>query len=572
MGDYNSAFLNLQSGAVDAVCMDIGVANYEMEARGGGFTMLDERISSEEYGIGFLLGNTELRDKVQETLLEMLEDGTFDSIAEDWGLTDSVCLKGNTGSANGSSTFTVGFDAEFPPYGYQDTETGEYIGFDLSLAEEVCSRRGWTLVKQPIDWDSKDMELKTGAIDCIWNGFTMNGRETDYTWSTPYVDNSQVAIVRSDSGITELSQLAGKIVAVQSDSSALAAFTGDDATEENKALAESFADLQQVGDYNTAFLNLQSGAVDAVCMDIGVANYEMEARGGGFTMLDERISSEEYGIGFLLGNTELRDQVQETLLEMLADGTFDRIAEEWGLSDSVCLSAEDQLSDEAAAYEKASLWDKLANVCGQLLKGVGASLAIFLLTLLFSLPLGLLIAFGRMSKFKPLSWLVKLYISIVRGTPLMLQLLVVFFGPYFLFGVSTSGNYRFYAVIIGFSLNYAAYFAEIYRSGIQAVPVGQHEACEILGYSRPQKFFKIVFPQMLKNIIPSITNEVITLVKDTSLAFAISYTEMFTLAKQVAAAEATIMPLFIAGVFYYVFNFIVAMIMDKLEKKMNYFR
>ena len=475
------------------------------------------------------------------------------------------------GDGTERSTFTVGFDAEFPPYGYQDTETGEYVGFDLSLAEEVCNRRGWTLVKQPIDWNSKDMELKTGAIDCIWNGFTMNGRENDYTWTTPYVDNSQVAVVKADSGITELSQLAGKVVAVQTDSSALAAFTGEDASEENIALAESFKELQQVGDYNSAFLNLQSGAVDAVCMDIGVANYEMEARGGGFIMLDEHISSEEYGVGFLLGNTELRDEVQVTLLEMLADGTFAQIAEDWGLSDSVCLSAEDHVTDEVVK-ESTSFGEKLVSICGQLLKGVGASLAIFLLTLLFSLPLGLLIAFGRMSKFKPLSLLVKLYISIVRGTPLMLQLLVVFFGPYFLFGVSTSGNYRFYAVIIGFALNYAAYFAEIYRSGIQAVPIGQHEACEILGYSRSQKFFKIVFPQMLKNIIPSITNEVITLVKDTSLAFAISYTEMFTLAKQVAAAEATIMPLFIAGVFYYVFNFIVAMIMDKLEKKLNFFR
>ena len=475
------------------------------------------------------------------------------------------------GDGTERSTFTVGFDAEFPPYGYQDTETGEYVGFDLSLAEEVCNRRGWTLVKQPIDWNSKDMELKTGAIDCIWNGFTMNGRENDYTWTTPYVDNSQVAVVKADSGITELGQLAGKVVAVQTDSSALATFTGEDASEENIALAESFKELQQVGDYNSAFLNLQSGAVDAVCMDIGVANYEMEARGGGFIMLDEHISSEEYGVGFLLGNTELRDEVQVTLLEMLADGTFAQIAENWGLSDSVCLSAEDHVTDEVVK-ESTSFGEKLVSICGQLLKGVGASLAIFLLTLLFSLPLGLLIAFGRMSKFKPLSLLVKLYISIVRGTPLMLQLLVVFFGPYFLFGVSTSGNYRFYAVIIGFALNYAAYFAEIYRSGIQAVPIGQHEACEILGYSRPQKFFKIVFPQMLKNIIPSITNEVITLVKDTSLAFAISYTEMFTLAKQVAAAEATIMPLFIAGVFYYVFNFIVAMIMDKLEKKLNFFR
>ncbi|MCH5193342.1 MAG: ABC transporter substrate-binding protein/permease [Oscillospiraceae bacterium] len=485
------------------------------------------------------------------------------------GTVFSGCTASDT---NGDrTTFTVGFDAEFPPYGYQDSATGEYVGFDLSLAEELCNRRGWTLVKQPIEWNSKDMELKTGAIDCIWNGFTMNGRENDYTWSTPYVDNSQVAVVKADSDIKELSQLSGKIVAVQSDSSALAAFTGEDAEEENLALAENFKELQQVGDYNSAFLNLQSGAVDVICMDIGVANYELDARGGGFVILDEHISSEEYGIGFLLGNTELRDQVQETMLDMLDDGTFYQIAEDWGLSDSVCLSADDVVNDSAVRQDE-DFGEKLVNICGQLLKGVGASLAIFLLTLLFALPLGLLIAVGRMSKFKPLSLLIKLYISIVRGTPLMLQLLVVFFGPHFLFHVSTPSNYRFYAVIIGFTLNYAAYFAEIYRSGIQAVPVGQHEACEILGYGKAQKFFKIVFPQMIKNIIPSITNEVITLVKDTSLAFAISYTEMFTLAKQVAAAEATIMPLFIAGVFYYVFNFLVAMIMEHIEKRLNYFR
>ena len=473
-------------------------------------------------------------------------------------------------AAEAGRTFTVGFDAEFPPYGYQD-ESGEYVGFDLSLADEVCRRNGWQLQKTPIEWNSKDMELATGAIDCIWNGFTINGRENDYTWTVPYVDNSQVAVVRTDSEISVLDDLKDRIVAVQTDSSALAAFTGEDAEPENIERAESFRDLQQVGDYNSAFMNLESGAVDAVCMDIGVANYEIAARGGKFRMLDEHISSEEYGVGFLKGNTELRDQVQATLYDMLDDGTFAKIAADWDLSGCICLShdAEPQ-TDAQNTAETESV--QFASICGQLLKGVGASLAIFFLTLLFALPLGLLIAFGRMSKFKPLRLLVKLYISVVRGTPLMLQLLVVFFGPYYLFRVSTPPGYRFYAVIIGFTLNYAAYFAEIYRSGIQAVPKGQHEACEILGYSGSQKFFKIVFPQMVKNIIPSITNEVITLVKDTSLAFAISYTEMFTLAKQVAAAQATILPLFIAGVFYYVFNFIVAFVMERIEKKLNYFR
>ena len=208
----------------------------------------------------------------------------------------------------------------------------------------------------------------------------------------------------------------------------------------------------------------------------------------------------------------------------------------------------------------------------QLAGGMGTTILIFVLTLLFSLPLGLLIAFGRMSKNIVIRTLTKIYISLMRGTPLMLQLLVVYFGPYYIFGVNISSAYRAYAVIIAFSINYAAYFAEIYRSGIQAVPQGQHEAAKILGYSKSQTFFKIVFPQMAKNILPSVTNEVITLVKDTSLAFAISYTEMFTLAKQVAAAQTTIMPLFIAGVFYYIFNFVVAFVMEKIEKRMNYYR
>lgn len=469
---------------------------------------------------------------------------------------------------------TVGFDAEFPPYGYKD-DSGEYVGFDLDLAQEVANRNGWTLVKQPIDWDSKDMELTSGSIDCIWNGFTMNGRESDYTWSSAYVDNSQVVIVKADSGINELSDLADKVVIVQADSSALAAFEGDDADEDNLALAESFKMLQQVSDYNSAFMNLESGSADAICMDIGVANYELEARSGKFMMLSEHISSEEYGIGFKKGNTQLRDQVQEALNEMLADGTFAEISEKWGLEDSVCLGQTGKdavMKAETDSKEVTSFGAQFVEIMKSLSTGMAATLSIFFLTLIFALPLGLLITFIRMSKITLLRWIAKIYISIMRGTPLMLQLLVVFFGPYYLLGITLSYSYRFYAVIIGFSLNYAAYFAEIYRAGIEGVPIGQYEAADVLGYSKTQTFFKIVFPQMCKRVMPPVTNEVITLVKDTSLAFALAYTEMFTLAKQVAASQASIMPLFVAGVFYYIFNFLVAWIMEAIEKKLQYYR
>lgn len=178
----------------------------------------------------------------------------------------------------------------------------------------------------------------------------------------------------------------------------------------------------------------------------------------------------------------------------------------------------------------------------------------------------------RMSRFSPVAWVMRIYISIMRGTPLMLQLLMVFFGPYYLFGLTLSDSFRFPAVIIAFSLNYAAYFAEIYRGGIQSIPLGQYEAANVLGYSRVQTFFKIILPQVIKRTLPPVTNEVITLTKDTSLAFAIAYAEMFTVAKRLASNQRSMVPYIAAGVFYYIFNFVVAWATERLEKKFDYYR
>lgn len=207
----------------------------------------------------------------------------------------------------------------------------------------------------------------------------------------------------------------------------------------------------------------------------------------------------------------------------------------------------------------------------QLTVGFGQTSLIFILTLVFSLPLGMIVYFGRVSRFRPLSWLVKIYISIMRGTPLMLQLLVWYFGPYYLWGMNI-GGYKLTAILLGCSLNYAAYFAEIYRSGIESIPKGQYEAAALLGYSRGQTFFKIVLPQVVKIVLPSVTNEVITLVKDTSLVYSLSYVGMFAVAKQIAAAKTTVLPFFIAGVYYYIFNYAVAWIMERFEKKLDYYR
>lgn len=214
----------------------------------------------------------------------------------------------------------------------------------------------------------------------------------------------------------------------------------------------------------------------------------------------------------------------------------------------------------------------LLQIIKQLAGGMGTSIEIFTVTLLVSLPLGLLISFGRMSKNPVLRAAVKFYISIMRGTPLMLQLMVVYFGPYYLFGIRVGNGYRLWAAFIGFAVNYAAYFAEIYRSGIQSMPAGQYEAAKLLGYTKYQTFFRIIFPQVVKRILPSITNEVITLVKDTSLAFTISVMEMFTVAKTLASSQVSMVPFVAAGLFYYIFNLLVASFMEYAEKKMNYYQ
>ena len=227
-----------------------------------------------------------------------------------------------TETAGNGKTFTVGFDASFPPYGYQ--ENGEYVGFDLDLAQEVCDRNGWEIVKTPIDWDAKNIELNGGSIDCIWNGFTMNGREDDYTWTPAYINNTQVFAVNKNSGIKKAADLAGKNVLVQADSSALAALQDEENTD-IKALADSFGSLTQVPDYESALMELEAGSADAVAMDEGVA-LTKQAQNDNIVILDDVISQEQYGIAFKKGNDELRVQVWSTLLEMEKDGTVDKIA------------------------------------------------------------------------------------------------------------------------------------------------------------------------------------------------------------------------------------------------------
>lgn len=283
--------------------------------------------------------------KADDTAADTAQEENKDSAAEDGAAEDAADETADTeGTDAGEAeegagkTFTVGFDAEYPPYGFMD-ENGEYTGFDLELAQAVCDLEGWELVKKPINWDSKDMELNSGSIDCIWNGFTMNGREDDYTFSVPYVDNSQVIVVAADSGIAALADLAGKTVGVQAASAALDLLNSEEEGGQ-KALADTFGSLNQFADYNTAFTELQAGALDALAIDIGVAKYQLKSRGEGFVMLEETLNTEQYAVGFCKGDQELCDTINADLQKLANDGTVAALAEKYEIADMVTLKAE----------------------------------------------------------------------------------------------------------------------------------------------------------------------------------------------------------------------------------------
>ena len=283
--------------------------------------------------------------KADDTAADTAQEENKDSAAEDGAAEDAADETADTeGTDAGEAeegagkTFTVGFDAEYPPYGFMD-ENGEYTGFDLELAQAVCDLEGWELVKKPINWDSKDMELNSGSIDCIWNGFTMNGREDDYTFSVPYVDNSQVIVVAADSGIAALADLAGKTVGVQAASAALDLLNSEEEGGQ-KALADTFGSLNQFADYNTAFTELQAGGLDALAIDIGVAKYQLKSRGEGFVMLEETLNTEQYAVGFRKGDQELCDTINADLQKLANDGTVAALAEKYEIADMVTLKAE----------------------------------------------------------------------------------------------------------------------------------------------------------------------------------------------------------------------------------------
>ena len=263
-----------------------------------------------------------------------VESGTASSSVESGTASSSAESQQEVPTGVEDGVLTVGFDAEYPPYGYMD-KNGEYTGFDLELAAKVCEMEGWKLEKKPINWDAKDMELNSGAIDCIWNGFTKNGREDDYTFSISYVDNSQVIVVADNSGIETLTDLAGKSVGVQAASAALTLLETPEEEDGHKELADTFGSLNQFSDYNTAFTELQAGALDALAIDIGVAKYQINSRGEGFRILDENLNEEEYAVGCRKGNEQLAATLTFDLIDLYKDGTMMELAEKYEIADMI---------------------------------------------------------------------------------------------------------------------------------------------------------------------------------------------------------------------------------------------
>ncbi len=309
-----------------------------LAACGGGASSATKSTASSKADVSSAAASTESGKADASSAKPAVSSETTSSAesAESGSSTASVSPAVPTGIDDG--VLTVGFDAEYPPYGYMD-ENGQYTGFDLELAEAVCELEGWMLEKKPINWDSKDMELNSGSIDCIWNGFTINGRENSYTFSIPYVDNSQVIVVAENSGIKSLADLAGKNVGVQAGSAALELLESEEEGGQ-KALAATFGSLNQFADYNTAFTELQAGALEALAIDIGVAKYQINSRGEGFVILDENLNTEQYGVGFLKGNTYLAEIINKDLLYLAKEGTVGKLAEKYEIADMVILKAE----------------------------------------------------------------------------------------------------------------------------------------------------------------------------------------------------------------------------------------
>ena len=448
----------------------------------------------------------------------------------------------------------IGLDINVPPMGFK-SENGEIIGFDIDLANEVFKNNYEKVIFQPIDWDSKEFELNSNKIDVIWNGLSETpDRKESMLLTKPYLKNRQVILVRKDSEINSLENLKNKIICVQKGS------TGADALAEHK-ISGAIKQTVELENMVNCLNEVETGKSDATVVDEVVAKYYLNKLGENkFKILNEELSSEFYVIAVKKGNLELKEFIEQKLDEIYKSGKASEISEKWFGQDIFYRQNENSSKNSSK---------KNLNFLTPIFDGLKQTLLLFIIVLALSMPLGLFLFCLQKLKF---GIIIKYFINLMRGTPLLLQLLFIFYGiPYLPFvGEFLAIKSRFLAGIITFVLNYSAYFAEIFRGGFLSIDKGQYEAAKLLGIGKFKLFFKILLPQAMKICMPSICNEAVTLIKDTSLIFAIGVQELLSNTKNIVNSTANIMPYIAAFGIYLIICSMIVFVFKKLEIKFRF--
>lgn len=467
------------------------------------------------------------------------------------GATKSVqaaeVVNGET-NPDGNETFVVGLDDTFAPMGFRNEE-GELIGFDIDLSAEVAERLDYHFVYQPIDWSTKEQELNGGNIDMIWNGYGITPeREEQVLFSDVYHEDTQIVVTSSDTEpIESLEDLKGLTVTTQSSSTSLRIM------EENwpEDVYNELGDLVLYPNYNNSFLDLEAGRVDAVVVGGVYGNYVVNQRGEeNYNVFLDESAVEPLAVGFRKSDTELAEEINTALQEMRDDGTFQEIYTKW-------------FGSAGLETNERSI---LVSMLPSLQDGLKLTLGLFAIVFIISIPLGLILAIPRAFGPKIIQGLIEVYVFIMRSTPLLLQLMVVFFGlPYLGIGFD-----RLPAAIFAFTINYTAYFIEIFRGGFTSISPGQYESLKVLGIGKVRGFLRIIIPQVLNNVLPALGNEVVALVKDTSLVYMIGLGEILRVASISANTYASLTPYLIVGVIYMIIVGIVTLLLRQAEKQLSY--
>lgn len=463
-------------------------------------------------------------------------------------ITKATELSNDEANPSGTETFVIGLDDTFAPMGFRN-EQGELVGFDIDLSAEVAERLNYHFVYQSIDWSVKEQELNSGNIDMIWNGYGITPeREELVQMSDVYIEDTQIIVTRADdTPIENLEDLIGMTVTTQSSSTALQIMEA----EWPKDVLDGLEDLVLYPNYNNSFLDLDAGRVDAVVVGGVYGNYVVNLRGEeNYNVFLDTSAVEPMAVSLRKADKEFVDEINSAFKEIREDGTYEKIYKKW-------------FGTGRTSAKKENI---LKNMIPSLKKGFKLTLGLFAIVFLASIPLGLLFAIPRAFGPNWIKALIEIYVFVMRSTPLLLQLMVVFFGlPYL--GISFN---RFPAAIFAFIINYTAYFIEIFRGGFTAISPGQYESLKVLGIGKVRGFFRIIVPQVLNNVLPALGNEVIALVKDTSLVYVIGLGEILRVASISANTYASLMPYLIVGGIYMVIVGIVTVFLRQIEKKIAY--